>query len=51
MSHARTCCISVLINCDISLSVSVSQTESKNPEKRFISRLTFACPDVCGDDT
>ena len=51
MNHAREFSISVLLLCDISLSVSVSRIESRKYEKRFISRPTVACRDVCGGDT
>ena len=40
-------CRSIFIICDLSISVSVSRIESRNCEKRFVSRLTIACRDVC----
>ena len=47
MKHAKILSKSPsLIICDISLSVSVSQTESKKREKRFVSRLSIASRDV-----
>ena len=51
MNLEKLLCRSILINCGFFLSVSVSRIESRNREKRFISRLTVACRDVCGGDT
>ena len=48
MKHARIQCRSILIIDDISLSMSVSRIESKNCEKKLISRLTIAYRDVSG---
>ena len=44
-------CRSILKNCDIFISVSVSRIESRKREKRFTSHPTVACRDVCGGDT